>query len=268
MGERPQPEQEVERALTELGALLDYPEARGLARAVRSKLEQAPPSRIARFRWSLPHGSVATTAAVIVVALAAGMILVSPTARSAVADLLGLEGVRIRYGQSPPAPVNPSPDLDLGIVVTLAEANARASFKAKVPSLAELGQADQVYFSDRTPGGQIALLYRPRPGLPRTANENVGLLLTEFRGQVRQEFMAKVVGSGTRMEQVTVDGASGIWLEGSPHFFFYLDPDGKVRQETIRLAGNTLLWEKDSLTFRLESALSKDEALRLATHVR
>ena len=32
-----------------------------------------------------------------------------------------------------------------------------------------------------------------------------------------------------------------------------------------RLAGNTLLWERQSLTLRLEAAIDRDTALRIAT---
>jgi hypothetical protein len=37
------------------------------------------------------------------------------------------------------------------------------------------------------------------------------------------------------------------------------------RLETLRLATNTLVWEHDGVTYRIESGLVKADAMRLAT---
>jgi hypothetical protein len=67
------------------------------------------------------------------------------------------------------------------------------------------------------------------------------------------------------VETVTVTGgAPGIFLSGGPHVVFYRDPGGEIRDETLRLAGNTLLWERGELLLRLESALRLEDALRVA----
>ena len=58
------------------------------------------------------------------------------------------------------------------------------------------------------------------------------------------------------------------WLEGTPHQFFYRDSAGNPSPETLRLAGNTLLWEQDGVTFRLEAQVARDEALRIASSFR
>src|SRR5437867_1441669 len=60
----------------------------------------------------------------------------------------------------------------------------------------------------------------------------------------------------------------GFWLAGEPHQFFYRDPSGNFQADTLRLAGNTLLWEEGGITHRLEAQVSKDEALRIASSVR
>lgn len=112
----------------------------------------------------------------------------------------------------------------------------------------------------RTPTG--ASVYRGRDG------ELAGLL-TEFRGGLAPELIGKLAGGGTRVETVTVaGGAPGIFLSGGPHAVFYRDPNGEIREETLRLAGNTLLWQRGELLLRLESALSRAEALRVARSVR
>jgi len=70
------------------------------------------------------------------------------------------------------------------------------------------------------------------------------------------------------VEYVTVDGQPGYWLTGRPHLFAYLDAQQRVRPETLRLAGDTLLWNRDGLVLRLETALPRNAALRLAANVR
>jgi hypothetical protein len=66
------------------------------------------------------------------------------------------------------------------------------------------------------------------------------------------------------VEPVTVDGREGVWLEGGPHTVTFLDEDGEPVVDHTRLAGNTLIWERGSLTLRLESELTKEEAVRIA----
>ena len=61
-----------------------------------------------------------------------------------------------------------------------------------------------------------------------------------------------------------MEGGRGIWLEGEPHGFYYLDEAGQPRDETLRLARNTLLWERGPLTFRLEGDLTREQALAVA----
>ena len=75
-------------------------------------------------------------------------------------------------------------------------------------------------------------------------------------------------GPGTRTEPVSVGSARGMWLEGQPHFFFFRDASGAILQDTLRLAGNTLIWVKDDVTLRLEAQLTRDEALAIAARFR
>ena len=56
----------------------------------------------------------------------------------------------------------------------------------------------------------------------------------------------------------------GFWLEGAPHLYFYRDPNGSVQQETLRLAGNTLVWVQNGITVRLEAQVDQATALRIA----
>jgi hypothetical protein len=49
---------------------------------------------------------------------------------------------------------------------------------------------------------------------------------------------------------------------------FLRTANDSLRDFPARLAGNTLLWEHSGLTLRIESALDRDGALRIATSMR
>ena len=74
----------------------------------------------------------------------------------------------------------------------------------------------------------------------------------------------------TTLEKVTIEGQPGFWIQGQPHFFFYTvaGTTGRVENETLRLAGNTLLWQRDGLLMRLEAQVDKATALRIAASLR
>jgi hypothetical protein len=66
-----------------------------------------------------------------------------------------------------------------------------------------------------------------------------------------------------------VGGSRGFWLAGKPHYVVFRDRSGQYRQDVIRLAGSTLLWEGGAHTLlRLEGAASLEQALRVASSVR
>ena len=224
---------ELEAVLTELGRQVEFPPTPNLAPAVRRRLGE-------RRSWRRP---VALVLAVLVVAI--GATLAVPQARTAILDWLGLPGVHIvRVEKLPPVPV--VGNLDLGRQVTLAEARRRAPWLL-VPTDAP----DRVYVSTAIPGGKVSLLW----GTPAS----VRLLLTEFRAQ--QTYIEKLIEPNTEVERVDV-GDLGVWLE-QPHVLFFVDRDGRFRQNTARLAGKTLIWQQGDVTLRLEGKLSKAEALRI-----
>src|SRR5439155_27057508 len=92
--------------------------------------------------------------------------------------------------------------------------------------------------------------------------------VAEFVETVDQNGVGKVVRPDTTLEQVTLDGAQRFWLAGAPHQFFYRDAYGNFIQETLRLAENTLIWERTGTIYRLEAQVSKVDALRIAATFR
>jgi hypothetical protein len=289
-------DEDLELALTDLGAHLAWPETPDLAAAVGRRLAGSPvprpqavpvdlASRVrARIddlaarrgrlgRWRPGWRAAAVAAVVLVLAITLAAV---PGTREAIADLLGIGGVRITQGgggSPPPPPTSrPSPaalgeGLGLGEQVSLAEAEARTGRPVLVPD--RLGPPDRVWLDQSIPGGAVTLIYRPRAGLPVSGQTGVGLMLTSFPGRVEREvLLKKLVGSGGRVTEVQVGAATGLWLEGAPHYLFYVAPDGTTRDASGRLAGNTLLWERDGLTLRLEAEVDAGTAVAIATSLR
>jgi len=269
-------ELDLEGALADLAAAIEFPPTPDLAGAVATRLAEAPapgatPAR-ARRRDRLAGWRRLAVVGLAAVLLAAAVLVASPGTREAVARRLGLRGVGVELGGPPPPSVTTRPgerlDLGLGQRVTLEEARRRVGFPVLVPSAAGFRQPAAVYVNDAVPvGGRVDLVYRARPGLSASPFTDVGLLVTEFRGQPTPDFIKKVARAGL-VEEVTVDGQPGYWFSGEPHFFTYLDATGQVRDEQTRLAGNTLIWQRGDLTLRIEGEISRQEALALARSMR
>jgi hypothetical protein len=271
-------ELDLDRALADLAASLEFPPTPDLAAAVSARLDQTPaaarPAPAARGRRRLGGRTGwrrLAVAGLAVVLLAVAVLAASPGTREAVARRLGLRGIGVELGGPPPT-VTTTPgerlDLGLGERVSLEEARRRVGFPVLVPGTGGLERPDAVFVSEAAPpGGRVDLVWRARPGLPASAFTDAGLLITEFQGQPTPEFIKKVAVAG-QVEFVEVGGEPAYWFSGEPHFFTYLDSAGKFREERTRLASNTLIWQRGELTLRLEGELSKEEALRIAESMR
>ncbi|MGH8986208.1 MAG: hypothetical protein ACRDY6_20380 [Acidimicrobiia bacterium] len=238
-------------ALEDVGARIDDPATPYLAARVRARLETE-----AALTTAAPSRRVWFAFAGVALAVVLSMVLAfSPATRRAVAGWLGLRGVEIERVSTPP-PTALGGDLDLGEPVTLRQAERRADFDLVLPPEDRFGPPDELYFADSPSGGRVDVLYRSGSTLP--------ILLTEFRGDTEAPIIRKTVGDDVVVEPVTIDGREGVWLEGGPHTVTFLDEDGEPVVDHTRLAGNTLIWERGSLTLRLESELTKEVAIEIA----
>ncbi len=256
----PATEDDLEQALIDLGGHVAYPPLASVDAAVRERLRDpsvssvSSVSRSARTARGGPRRRL-LLAVVALVALGGGTLVLAPDARTAVASWLGLRGVVFSY--RPAAPAHP-----------LAPIGAPLGLGQQL-ILPALGAPDEVYLEALSRGTQVGLVYRPRRGLPAVAGTRIGLLLTEARGSFDvNPAYSKGLEPGTRVEVTQVNGAPAYWLTGRPHLFWYTDVTGAVTSERIRLAGNTLLWTRGGVIFRLESALSRAAALRIAASAR
>jgi hypothetical protein len=244
---------ELELELRELR--LEWPETPDIAGAVAGRLA-APPAAPRRWWLGRPGWQLAVAATALIIAV----VMAVPPARSAVLDLLGFGSVRIVREE--PRPSRFAEGLALGEAVTLERARRR--FPVVVP--AAVGRPDAVYLSERPV--RVDLVYRARPGLPSSSNTGAGLLVTEFHA-VAEPMIQKTVGSGARVERLTVGGDPAFFISGAEHGFAYLPRDGTGSFEPGRLAGNTLLVERsDGVLLRIEGDVDRDEAVRIAESAR
>jgi hypothetical protein len=244
---------ELETALVELGRRLELPPTPDLTPRVRARLAEPPPRR------AFLQGRRALVIALVVIAIAIGAVMAVPGTRAAILEFFHLRGVTIeRVGELPTVSLQRDFDkLFLGEKVTLGEAEERADFDVVVPE--SLGEPDAVYFQPgNPPGGMVSLVYGS-PEEPRA-------LFTEFRATV-DEVIFKKVAAGTHIAPLRIEGHPAFFLSGNPHEFSYFDRTGEYRQEIVRLAGNTLLWERGPLTLRLEADIDRQEAVEIARSV-
>ena len=250
---------ELERTIRELGARYPYPPTPNLAVAVRRRIVARPVAPVRRLTlWREPQRLA--LAAALVLVLVGTALLVNPTTRDAIAHFFHVPGVIVSR-VSPLPSVSPVTPLNLGRRTTLVDAQSAVSFTIAVP--ARLGAPDAVYVATEVPGGEVALAYTPRPGFPLVKQTGLGVLITEFRGDLIPGFLTKEVGPSTTMEETSVNGDPGWWLAGEPHLVF-VQVSGTDYQVQLRMAANTLIWAHAGVTYRIESGLSRADAFRVA----
>ena len=97
----------------------------------------------------------------------------------------------------------------------------------------------------------------------RTDFNRAVALLHSFEYRPATESFTKVLGAGSDVRRVDVDGHPGLWIDGAPHEVVIRGVDGET--EVRRFAGNTLLWQDGDTIRRVEGFASLDEALRFVT---
>jgi hypothetical protein len=265
----------LEGALRDLATSLAYPatESAGadIATRVRQRIVAAPPGPAGRSPLGWLRGRPIRRS--LVVAIAALLVL----AAVAGAVGLGLPGIRILFGGPTPPPsavaspsaLGASPGtigqgLGLGSKVSLDDAARIGGLDLVLPPDPAIGPPDAAFVL----ANRVALVWGERPGLPADPSSGVGLLISEFRGTVDDGYYQKTLDMDARVTPVTVGGNPGFWISGPPYFFWYVDPSGQEVDEPRRVVGDTLIWADGVVTYRLESGLDMDGAIRLAESLR
>lgn len=272
--------EKLEYALVRAGRELNYPATPAIAARVRGDLRgsaTAVPTR----RLSLSPRVLVGIAAAILLALI--LVFALPNARDAVAQFLGLRGLRIFYATpTPTASPTLTPRQDttpratarptatptivpftLCCEMSLQDAQAQAHFHLILPPNET---PREVYYQNvYNNGEQVVMLFgessQPRFTLYQAQQWVYGKLVDGMGG--------KVVVPQTLIQETQVNGVRALWFSGAPHLLMQLDADGQPIYSTERTVdANTLVWETGAdvqgIIYRLETKLPLVEAEKFA----
>lgn len=165
---------------------------------------------------------------------------------------------------SPPIAGPPGTGMGLGDPIAIADAATGVDIPIRLPSGPGVGSPVTAWILD----GRLSLVWATNRTLPSTREPGVGLILSEFRGSLQPEYFEKIFRPDTTITPVTVDGVTGYWISGAPHEIVFVDEQGQPVFDTRRIVGDTLLWARGGVTYRLESGLEQAAAIALAGTLR
>ncbi len=243
---------DLDRELRDLD--IAWPETPDIAGAVRARILATAPLRpVAAPAPARPRRNRRTLLVVLAALLLgapATTLAVSPGARDAVLELLGLKSVRVERQEPRP---DARPEIGpLGTRVDLATARRRAGFALRVP---EGRQAAGIYLDRLPQGGPLVVTF-----------DYERLIVQQFEATTTP-VIEKALGQATSIARLRIDGARAYFIGGA-HGFAYVRPDGDANYEPQRLAGNTLLLERDGILTRIEGDVGQSEAVRIAESLR
>jgi len=259
-----------EDRLSELARQFSYPSTPAIAEKTMARLRVRPAPRPARRRltWGF---------AVAIVFLAASMVV--PPVRAAVLEFIRIGVVRIF-----PAPL-PAPSLEvprtaltkpiLPVIATPAmqatslipfleqlagdstieQARAKIGFPIPLPTYpSDLGQPNRVFVQDTN--AWMVILVWLKPTDPEQVR--MSLYLIEEGSWTLDKYQPKFI------QRTSVNGQPAIWALGP---YPLVLRDGNV-EWTRLMDGNALIWAEGRITYRLETNLSLEEAVRIAESLR
>lgn len=247
-----------ERRLAEAAGQFAYPPTPDIAGEVNRRLQAAPMrpgvgsrSRSRRLAWA--------TAWATALALLLFAALAAPPVRAQIVEFFQAGVIRIFTGPPSPTPedeARPAPTLipsllDLGGRTSLDEARDQVDFPVRLPSYPPgLGEPDLVLVQRL--GDEMLVLIWLDPALPG----QVALSLHAFGPRS----FAGEKTEPTLIEQTEVNGKPAVWVVG-PYVMRLVNGDLDIRR---LVDGNVLIWQEGEITYRLESTLPLEEAVRAA----
>jgi len=268
-------ELEFEKELQAIAKRMDYPRTPDIARSVMSRLSKSKHSRFSsrRLAWSLT----------IILVLLSSLMLI-PTVRAAVIEFIQIGIVRI-FPQpieltpevivtatpnsvtessatpgSVPSPTTTPTDIPPLLIpfldqiageTNLTDAQETAPYLILLPTYpADLGQPDHVYVQDAE--GVMTILVWTDPQEPKHVTMSLHFIpaghwaINKF-GPVE-------------IQETEVNGQKAIWAVGP---YPMIMSDGRLRVERL-INGHVLIWADEALTYRLETDLPLEEAIKVA----
>jgi hypothetical protein len=199
--------------------------------------------------WRLP----ATIAALLLLSL----LMIAPTARAALQDVVRLGAVRIFTHQpttsTAPAPTPLSSVLDLAGETSLEQARHDLPFPITLPSYpADLGAPKHVYVQNLlAPAVVLVWMDKQRPS-------QVNLTLQELGSDaIVWKTPPQVI------QQTAVHGHLALWVSGRYNLQYRVGDHVEYQMRSL-VDGHTLIWTEGAITYRLETRLPLPEAIQVA----
>ena len=270
-----QPPDHLEERLAQAAASFSYPPTPDIAGSVRERLttERRPsgwrPSMAGhRLAWALAalllFGGIAVTPdarARILAFLRIGSIeIVVPTVTPIIPTAPAVVATQPATARPASSPTPLSSRLNLNGQTTLDDARTRVDFPIRLPSYPpDLAAPDGIYVQDL--GGLAVILVWLESGSPARVSMSLHQLTEDA-------FARKLVQQPEFIQETTVNGRRAAWVRG-PHLLQFRAPGGGFELRERRLVlGNVLIWEENEITYRLETELPLEEAVRVAESLR
>jgi hypothetical protein len=272
---------DLERSLVELAQRLQIPSGDQLAGAVVARVGEPARRQVGRTAVRLAF------ALLVVLGL---LVAIVPGPRRVVARWLGFDSIKIETGVTLPVTATrvtttivtvPSVTpvgtvaadtttttevlaLDIGASLSIGQAMSRTGLPDPTPTL--LGAPQSIHVVQPPSAGQIIEVYSPSDLVPPSKVTGVGALVSVWPGKIEEGYFVKGLGEGTTVTSVDVSGSPGYWIEGQPHEVFF-SIDGETQGDTMRLATNTLLWQREGRVYRIEADITVETAQRIAASI-
>ncbi len=242
----------------DLRALADgFPEAPELAPRVLAAVQRAGAQRRSRRR-------IAVLALALLLLVPATALAVSSDLRDRVLDSFGLRDVKVTQVTRLPELGPDARRLLLGPRISLAR--ARRDLELAVGAPRALGAPDGIYEEQLRAGVDITFLYEPE-----TVSSRIGVrkrvLVSVVRGTIEKTVLGKTIALATKATPFQLDGSPALLLTGAPHMMVLFRAQNTIDQVFTRLAGTTLLWQRDAVLIRVEGSLSRAQLVAIARSV-
>lgn len=257
-------QERFEKRLISISSRLDYPRTPDIAGPVMRRLRSATPPRFVsrRLAWSLT----------ILLILCSSLMLIPP-ARAAILEFIQIGVVRIFRAEptpsSPPqegfpstrmpvtATPGPTPQPLIPMLerlageMTLEEAQEAVKYPILLPAYPpDLGEPDRIFVQEAD--GKMTILIWLDPRQPDEVLMSLHFLPPESWAVKKIE--------PTLIRETTVNGQRAIWTVG-PYPIRLRTGDIDF---TRLIDGHVLIWETEDITYRLETDLPLEEAIKIA----
>lgn len=237
-----------EAAIQEIAASLPYPPTPDVAAGIRQRLTAPPPRRSRR---QLAY------AAMLLLLLLLGLLAVPPV-RAALLNFFRVGAVTIFVADPSTPEAAALPPLEATALpqaarVTLAEAQSQARFPLRLPPA--YGSPDEIYLQQLPdPGlaGQVVIMVWRDPAQPELVRLRLYQIDATEYGLKHASIQA--------VRQAVVNGQNAFWVEGGHEF--------RLPYGVYLVEQDVLIWAEGDITYRLESALSFAETVRIAQSLR